>query len=636
MFKALFGKSDDVLERYQMSGEQTGVFTLALNGVEDPFDADPLWDRKYGGVSEIFEETSEDKDFRLQAALDGCRDMKFVRDDAGRFREVTPVFTDIVVWVPQAKWRADSQRGGRRIEALATNLAKLHHRSFRRSLPEHRQPVYTVMPDADMEEDGIAFQFGFGVFVPNETDHLVGEIRLRRKADADPVEIPKWSFWSGGQEKTRPVGIYEGQGALLLTPDQTGPVRAPIWFGSNQGNISVNLGAAESERVYASDTEITVTETTTPKTDEDPFQWVLKDSRAGSGDDAMLVVEVKFLEEPKTAKAPEPEPEPEPVPEPPVIKPAPAGKKGRKGEPAAPRLVAPDPATRPPARARADAPGAATPKSGLDRFFAANERTGAGDSTPLSTRFSLKLSGCALLRIDGDRRLPGLEEWVIWFDRYGQPIRADARRDDTGGALALAATAHSRDLYYRLPGEDGFKPVKVVPCSLVTEDGGYLDLIKSPAPEVYHGLLQLRPESSFPLSPQPLLLGRSDSASAANQPDLPMELLDHPHSLRWEDGTGPKGAKLNSLNLSRRHVQLRLVGGKLEVGVSEGRMPVYVLDTEYTLMKTLTPGEPATIMMEPDEYFIVGSYLLRFHQERHQTMLSSDATMLRRNPAPAA
>ncbi len=225
---------------------------------------------------------------------------------------------------------------------------------------------------------------------------------------------------------------------------------------------------------------------------------------------------------------------------------------------------------------------------------------------------------------------------MIWFDRYGQPIRAGARRADTGHALALAATAHSKDLFYRLPGEDSFKAVKVIPCSLVTEDGGYLDLIPSPAPAVYHGLLQLRPESSFPLSPQPLLLGRSDSGGAAQQPDLPMELLDHPDSLRWADGSGPKGAKLNSLNLSRRHVQLRLVGGKLEVGVSEGRMPVYVLDTEYKLMKTLAPGEAGTVMMEPDEYFIVGSYLLRFHQERHQTMLSSDATMLRRNPAPAA
>jgi hypothetical protein len=321
MFKALFGKSDDVLERYQMSGEQTGVYTLALSGVEDPFDADPLWDRKYGGVSEIFEETSEDKDFRLQAALDGCRDMKFVRDDAGRFREVTPVFTDIVVWVPAAKWRADSQRGGRRIEALSTNLAKLHHRAFRRSLPEQREPVYTVMPDAAMEDDGLAFQFGFGVFVPNEQDHLVGEIRLRRARDADPVEIPKWSFWSGGTETTRPVGIYEGQGALLLTPDQTGPVRAPIWFGSSTGNVSVNLGAAESERVYASDAEIAVVESITPKTDEDAFQWVLKDSRVKDEGESTLVVEVKFIEEPKTERVEEPVIEPEAPPAPPVIKP---------------------------------------------------------------------------------------------------------------------------------------------------------------------------------------------------------------------------------------------------------------------------------------------------------------------------
>jgi hypothetical protein len=33
--------------------------------------------------------------------------------------------------------------------------------------------------------------------------------------------------------------------------------------------------------------------------------------------------------------------------------------------------------------------------------------------------------------------------------------------------------------------------------------------------------------------------------------------------------------------------------------------------------------------MSPDELFIVGSYLLRFHQEKLQAMSSRDATVMR-------
>lgn len=657
MLKGLFGKGEDVVDQYRAAGEQTGVFTLSLMGVADPFDADPLWDRRYGGVSEIYEEKSEDKDFRLQAALDGCRDVKFMRDDAGRFREHTPVFTDVVVWVSGKQWRADSQRGGRKIEALANNLTKLHHKMFRRSLPEGREPIYTVMPDDKLQDSEIVVQFGFGVYVPNADDHLLGNVYLKRKKDdKDGTEFAEWSFWKDGKETRRPVGIWEGQGALLVTPDQTSPVRAPLWFGGETpgGNISINLGAAEDERVYPSEADVSVEETISPKTDSDPFCWVLKDKSAPAAE-STLVIEVKFIEAPKTSRAETPALAP--AEELPVLTPGEAvddepatalpGGRLKPLTPAVPKPVPADPATQPPPSARAGAGGAPAArggkggsgvraKSGLDRFFAANERTFSRDPTPLSTRYSLKLSGCALLRIDGDRRLGGLEEWVVWFDRFGQPVTdANQKMTNTAHALAIASTALSGDVFYRLPGEESFKAVQAIPCSLVTEDGGYLDLLPSPVPEAYHGLLQLRPEASFPLSPEPLMLGRSDASRKTQQPDLPMELLDHPESLRWADGTGPRGAKLNSLNLSRRHVQVRLVGGKLEISIADGKMPVYILDQDYKLIRTLKPGEQAPIMIDPDEYFIVGSYLMRFNQEKPQTMMTSDATQLRRTGAMA-
>ena len=68
MFKGLFRKSDTA-ERYQDSGEDLGVFTLSLSGVEDPFDPDPLWDRKYGGQAGIAEQMSGDNDFRRLSGM---------------------------------------------------------------------------------------------------------------------------------------------------------------------------------------------------------------------------------------------------------------------------------------------------------------------------------------------------------------------------------------------------------------------------------------------------------------------------------------------------------------------------------------------------------------------------------------
>lgn len=635
MFKDLFkSKSKDVLSEYQARGEETGVFSLALVKVDDPFDPDPLWDRKYGGNSDIVEEMSEDNDFRLQAALDGCRDIKFVRDEAGRFREQTPVFTDVVMWVPEAKWRQDAMHGGHRIEALQTNLGQLHSKKFARSLPGDREPNYCIMPDEQLEADSVVFQFGFGVFLPNEQDQLLGSVSLRRTPDGEEVKLPDWSFWKNGAQIKRSVGVFRNQGSLLITPDRTGPVRAPLWFKKHGGHISVNLSAADSDRVYADDDNIVVKEAISPKKEGDPFQWVLHDKNSSADD--TLVVEVQFIPEPATERAeyqPPPKAREKAEPAGPKVKPDPPPKGGlaarvRKSRDAGDGEQA--------ATAMDDVPPtAAGGASGLERFFDETDRTGAvdpisGKRTPLSTRFSLKLSGCALLRIDGDQALPGLEEWVIWFDADGRPVqKADARKVDPERCLAIAAVSDSRHLYYRPAGEYDFHPVKSLPCDLHTETGAELSLLPSPEPKKYHAVLMLPAETGFPLSSEALILGRSDSNPNAQQPDLPMELLDHPQALRWTDGTR-SGGMLNALNLSRRHVSLRLVDNRLEVGVAEGKTPIYVLDRDMHLLKTLEPGEKGRLQMEPDEFFMVGSYLLRFHQERHQTMMSHQATVFKR------
>jgi hypothetical protein len=608
MFKEIFGKSDTAA-KVQSAGEDTGVFTLVLSRVDDPFDPDPLWDRKYGGQPDIAEHISGDQDFRLQAALDDCRDLKFARDEAGRFREQSPVFTDVVMWLPAKRWHADALHGGHRIEALATNLADLHKRKFARSLPPGREPIYTVMPDDKLDDDGVAFQFGFGVFVPNEHDLLQGTLALRRAADGAEAVLPDWSFWRNGAQIKRPIGVYRRQGSLLITPDASGPVRAPLWFPEGKGHISVNLNAADTERVYADSAHIAVAKTTKPGRDGDPLRCVLRPAGAKDDKDA-LTLELAPL------------PVARPLTWDDEINIKTTGRRLRAVEPQS------DTAEQP--AAEISESKQSRPLSRLLGGRRAASLDEGGETTPISTRYTLRLAGCALLRIDGERRVEGLESWTIWFDADGYPLQSDDRNADLDRCLALSATAEDDKLYYRLPGEPGFKPVQVMPCVLTTERRRFVDLLPTPLQEVYLGLVLLKPEISLPVSPRALILGRSNVAPSSPQPDLPLELLSHKDSLAWQPGSGYAGAKLNSLNLSRRHVALKLVDGQLDMQMIDGKMPVYVLDRDGAVAERLEPDSGNTARLEPGQQFLIGSYMLRFHEETPRTMLSTDASQLRR------
>src|SRR5690606_24066551 len=192
----------------------------------------------------------------------------------------------------------------------------------------------------------------------------------------------------------------------------------------------------------------------------------------------------------------------------------------------------------------------------------------------------------------------------------------------------LSATADSDRLLYRLPGETGFKPVQVMPCVLTTERRRFVDLLPSPLPEDYLGIVLLTPEISLPVSPRALILGRSNIVASSPQPDLPLELLSHPDSLEWRAGSGYEGAKLNSLHLSRRHVALKLVDGRLDIRMIDGKLPVYILDLDGAVAGRLEPDSRDAAHLEPGQQFLIGSYLLRFHEETPRTMLSADASQL--------
>ena len=619
MVRGLF-RRPKVLSAHQRVGGELGIFTIRLIGVEDPFDPDPLWDRRYGGNANIRDELTGDRDFRLQAALDGCRNMTFARDEAGRFRERNPVFTDVVMWIPAPSWHADARRSGQRIEAVAHNLALLHQKKFARSLPDTRAPSYTVMPDEELQESAVVFQFGFGVFVPRPDDVLIAEIALRAPSAPEPRALREWSFWIDGAQVKRPVGVYRSQPSLVIAADSSAPVRAPIWFQHPTGHLLINLNPADSERIYTNDDNIRIVSTPASEVTDDTAEWVLEHADGdGKNADALIVRMTSraglVLPLPADAGEAEGEPLTTEAPEPIDLEPAPSPHESPSRAPGA----------------RRDEPGK---PSVLGDPKALHGFDGVPDRAPLSMRHMLRLVGIALLRIDGAKQVAGLDEWTIWFDDDGWPIQEDRSATvDPASCLAVSARAGDQNVYVRSPGARDYVRV-TAPCPIPTKNGEHLMLTPSPLADRHHGILMLLQEMAFPLSPHPLVLGRSDSRPEAPQPDLPIELLTHPENLRWRPGTKYVGTKLNAVNLSRRHVSLALNNGALEVTMAEGSTAVYILDEAGAMMQRLKPRSTVGMSLAPEQMILVGNYLFRFHREETPTVSTLECTIGGRKTPP--
>jgi hypothetical protein len=576
-----FSRSSEALDKVQDTGSLLGVFTLGLLGVENPFDADPLWDRRYGGRAEIAEQLTGERDFRLQAALDGCRNSVFERDSAGRFREANPVFTDVVMWIPEARWRADAIRGGGHLGALQHSLSVLHTDKFGRSLPKNRTPRYSVMADPRLAEDRVVFQFGFGVFVPDSHDVLEAEIGVSELGDARLKPMPPWVSWSNGAQTQRPVGVYRGQRSILISGCDEGPIRPGLWFSERIGHVMVNLNAEDAERIYPSTSRIRVVDTQM-QTQPDSIQWRL-DFKGELGSESLWLQIKPVSGSAFRVVSQQPADVNEPSKRVDISNVAAASTSNASGEPAQP--------------GKTDEPG-------------------------LSTRFSLRLVGLALFRIDG-ARMPGLAQWTIWLDDWGWPVREASMSDiDEASCLALRSRSGANRLEFRPAGGRDFESVAELPFAIEAKAGGELSLLPPPDPRRYLAMLMLNASITLPLSRTPLSLGRATPSEKA-EPDLPIDLLDHPRSAKWDAGAPNAGARLDAIDLSRRHVSVRLLDDRLEVAMAGGSTPAFVLDRDGAPQTELLPRSQNTATLDPGQHLLLGGYVFRFQRDKAHTAPSS-------------
>ena len=142
-------------------------------------------------------------------------------------------------------------------------------------------------------------------------------------------------------------------------------------------------------------------------------------------------------------------------------------------------------------------------------------------------------------------------------------------------------------------------------------------------------MLRLSDGLVLPLSPVALSIGRATQSEDA-EPDLPLELLDHPRGARWDPKLRPGGARLDAIDLSRRHVLVTLDNGQLEIGMAKGKAPAFTLDEELRLIQELAPGIGDCVRLEPGQHLLVGGYLFRFQREKS---LAVTSTMAHKIPA---
>lgn len=201
----------------------TRVYSLYLYHVNDPFSDELLWDYNSalgdGTVGEF--DGKRLPEWRLRAALRHYPAPEDTTEDAStqRLLPKKQFFSDVIIWIPEVLWetRVREERG-KPAERLLTNLKEQHFKEFKSQLWKGRSPRYCLMPDPTLKEGELVCQFGTDIFVPDANDKPLRHVAVYNDEGGEYL-VPELQFWKDGKLTTRPLGWYEAQHALQLSPD---------------------------------------------------------------------------------------------------------------------------------------------------------------------------------------------------------------------------------------------------------------------------------------------------------------------------------------------------------------------------------------------------------------------------------
>ncbi|MDM8516596.1 hypothetical protein QUF76_10380 [Desulfobacterales bacterium HSG16] len=538
-------------------GDNEWVYSFKLKNITSPLDPSPLWVSGYSGKDKIVD-GSDDKDKyrRLKDALDKHRATIPEMDERGMLTDVRKVFTDVVVRISAKVWNRDAQLGGRKLEILADNLSKLHAFDFGDFLVSSRTPSYVIMPDEKISDDDDAiFQFGHGVFVPGKDDRKIGNLEIFMEDENTGKSLPSWIFWEEGQRIERPAAIYAGQECLAIAASTDFCASSsPVWLSHGKGSILVNFSAqsAHGDGCHVGDCEI-------ERKDNAVICRFTDKADTNSGE--ILTVKISA----RTGLTLLPSSNTWPI------------YSQQVGQ----------------ANGQPDGLPSSNKSMGESLTLVRGKTTGE----------RIYIEGIALPRIDTPGgAIEDLEYWTLWIDDSGKPV--SGRDADTHRFMGFCAWYDKNFLEISKPGKRKFSKVKKLPISFKDRQKNNFELVASPVSEQYHAILQL------PSLPDPWPVDQARTEIGRGVDGILLNLLDLPESLGWKPGTRKPGT-LGVLGLSRKHAAVRLEGDKLKIEVLS-IAPIFVLDENGQIAKTLKKGYESEYFLSAGERFIVGCYLLRF------------------------
>lgn len=589
------------------SGKSKGVnetniklFTLRLSNVLNCYDAYSLWDHRYGSQKEIYEDSSGRNDFRLKKSLEIYRRIVNTSVDGKWMEKTEKVFTDVILWIPEAVWQDDIEVGATNISMLADKLAQYHTQDFKNDFFSGKKPAYVVMPDASLNQGEVRLQFGMGVYVPDFDEDPVAQVEIKMKGQPQWHPLQQWAFWKDGRLSSRPPGIYQQQQGIIIGPDsesaavkvEENPGHFP-WFSHARGAVFINYALKTSNYVFGDGKHIS-RQSEIDSQDDHTGQGVFKfhslDAETDTASETLLIRITPFH-----AAGPSEEPE--------------ARAKEQKKT-----CGSGDEFFRKGGQGQQDTIPLQEEPAAFETILIGPDSVSQETKMPFMDVPHMFLEGYALPRID-KFRIPGLNRWEIWLGNDGQvtmpPFRSKAgAEEEHKDSVAVSGSTDTNGLYFIAHGGGHRELIQSFPKRLSMENGCSYEVDALPENNYYSGLLQLpEPDRYFVIEDQEMVLGRGEFV------DIRMDLLHYPEFLCWEKGRESNTAHMGLLNLSREHAKLRRdENGCLEVTNISRTSPLFILREDDTL-DMIEKDTSKTVVMKPGERLLMGCCLLRYENE---------------------
>lgn len=560
-------------------------YTLILNHIHDEHtNAEALWQKKFTAYPKICEKNTQNENYRLQAALDkNTANIHCYNEKLKRTRPEAFVYSDVVVWLPQVVVDRELRQNTGALDSLTTNLPVLHQDRFKAQLLNKRPPHYVVLPSSLLQNDEVAFQFGFGIYVAAANENaqmLIQAVYLDENDKEYPFE-PQVSYRVDSMSADN--RIYPDQdNVLVIKPSEHSCTSLPysVWFSELCSHIQLQRNK-EQWKAFANTGADSIK--IAAKVQGKEWQFELSDTTVMSvnGKVPRLLLTLKPVGNYATVNPPMIEHEPSPPAPQPIVETPAAGQNVNHNQ-AWGATVIPD----------------------VNKEQSYKTIIPGCNNDPL-----LILEGLALPRIDNTQsRVHGLKQWTIWFDSLGNIVDGNNPLERSQLA-AVAANQQQATAYFKTAGQGSFVPL-TVDSDLMLGNRRAL-VLPAPLPERFHAIVKLINPINFVLqSGVNYTVGRKGENAV---PEIDLTLLNDPLGMDWEAGSPYAGSVLSMLSLSRNHLSFSLQNGQLFLTVPPNKQPVYLLSSNLTLKEALQDAQRSSeSVLQANEYLLLGSFVLRF------------------------